>query len=267
MSMTARNVPVRDAASESTFRNLRRFNLIMGVFHLIQGILMLALSNDFTVPIKTFFLEFIEGEGLVTDPQTWFDLPFGPLIASFLFMSAIAHFTVSLPGVYEWYVRNLKRGINKARWVEYSFSASVMIVAIATLFGMYDIAALVALFALNAAMILFGWMMELHNQTTERTDWTAFIFGSIIGAVPWIVIGIYFVGSITSGEEVPGFVYAIYISLFLFFNIFAVNQFLQYKQVGRWKDYLYGEKVYIVLSLVAKTLLAWQVFFGTLQPS
>jgi len=182
-------------------------------------------------------------------------------------MSAIAHFTVSLPGVYEWYVRNLKRGINKARWVEYSFSASVMIVAIATLFGIYDIAALVALFALNAAMILFGWMMELHNQTTERTDWTAFIFGSIIGAVPWIVIGIYFVGSITSGEEVPGFVYAIYISLFLFFNIFAVNQFLQYKQVGRWKDYLYGEKVYIVLSLVAKTLLAWQVFFGTLQPS
>lgn len=267
MSTTARTVPVRDAASEGVFRNLRRFNLIMGVFHLIQGILMLALSNDFTVPIKTFFLEFIEGEGLVTDPQTWFELPFGPFVASFLFMSAIAHFTISLPGVYEWYVRNLKRGINKARWVEYSFSASVMIVAIATLFGIYDIAALVALFALNAAMILFGWMMELHNQTTEKTNWTAFIFGSIIGAVPWIVIGIYFVGSITSGENVPNFVYAIYISLFLFFNIFAVNQFLQYKQVGRWKDYIFGEKVYIVLSLVAKTLLAWQVFFGTLQPS
>jgi len=53
----------------------------------------------------------------------------------------------------------------------------LMIVAIATLFGIYDIAALVALFALNAAMILFGWMMELHNQTTQKTDWTALIFG------------------------------------------------------------------------------------------
>jgi hypothetical protein len=41
---------------------------------------------------------------------------------------------------------------------------------------------------------------------------------------------------------------------------------LQYKQVGKWKDYLYGEKVYIILSLVAKTLLAWQVFIGTLRP-
>lgn len=267
MSATARTIPIRNAASENTFRNLRRFNLIMGVLHLIQGLLMLALSNDFAVPIKTFFLEYVEGEGLVTNPETWFELPFGPLVASFLFMSAIAHFTISLPGVHDWYVRNLKRGINKARWVEYSFSASVMIVAIATLFGIYDIAALVALFALNAAMILFGWMMELHNQTTEKTNWTAFIFGCIVGAVPWIAIGIYFVGSVTSGENVPNFVYAIYVSLFVFFNIFAVNQYLQYKQVGRWKDYLFGEKVYIVLSLVAKSLLAWQVFFGTLQPA
>ena len=66
-----------------------------------------------------------------------------------------------------------------------------MIVAIATLFGMYDVAGLLALFALNAAMILFGWMMELHNQTTERTNWTAFIFGCIVGIVPWIAISAF----------------------------------------------------------------------------
>ena len=254
-------------ADASTFRRLRLFNVGMGVLHLIQGILMLVLSNDFTVPISTYFLRFEEGEGLVSNPDVWFELPLGPFIASFLFMSALAHFAVSSPGIYEWYVHNLKRGINKARWIEYSFSASVMIVAIATLFGMYDIAALVLIFALNAAMILFGWMMELHNQSTERVNWTAFIFGSIVGIVPWIAVGIYFVGSVTSGENVPNFVYAIYVSLFLFFNVFAVNQVLQYAQVGRWRDYVFGEKVYIVLSLVAKSLLAWQVFFGTLQPS
>jgi hypothetical protein len=42
---------------------------------------------------------------------------------------------------------------------------------------------------------------------------------------------------------------------------------LQYRKVGRWKDYLFGERMYIVLSLVAKSLLAWQIFFGTLRPS
>jgi hypothetical protein len=41
---------------------------------------------------------------------------------------------------------------------------------------------------------------------------------------------------------------------------------LQYKKVGKWADYLYGERVYIVLSLVAKSALAWQIFGGTLQP-
>ena len=62
----------------------------------------------------------------------------------------------------------------------------------------------------------------------------------------------------------PGFVYGIVVSLFVFFNIFALNQLLQYRAKGRWADYLFGENVYIVLSLVAKSLLAWQVFGGTL---
>ena len=50
-------------------------------------------------------------------------------------------------------------------------------------------------------------------------------------------------------------------------NTFSINMILQYKQVGKWKDYLYGERAYIWLSLLAKTCLAWQVFFGTYQPN
>ncbi|MBI0582557.1 MAG: heliorhodopsin HeR, partial [Methanomassiliicoccales archaeon] len=60
------------------------------------------------------------------------------------------------------------------------------------------------------------------------------------------------------------FVYGIMISIAFFFNVFAINMILQYKKVGKWKDYLYGERVYIILSLVAKTALAWQVFSGTM---
>ena len=42
---------------------------------------------------------------------------------------------------------------------------------------------------------------------------------------------------------------------------------LQYRKVGPWRDYAFGELAYIVLSLVAKSLLAWQVFAGTLRPA
>ncbi len=82
-------------------------------------------------------------------------------------------------------------------------------------------------------------------------------------SVPWLLIGIY-IWSPSNDASPPGFVYAIFVSLFVCFNSFALNMVLQYKRVGPWRDYLVGEGAYIVLSLTAKTALAWQVFGGTL---
>jgi hypothetical protein len=135
------------------------------------------------------------------------------------------------------------------------------------LVGVYDLSSLILIFSINACMIFFGYMMELHNQDRGRTSWAAFYFGCFAGIVPWVVIALYTIGANQYADtSVPDFVYAIMVSLFVFFNIFAVNQWLQYKQIGPWKDYLYGERVYIILSLVAKSALAWQIFFGTLRP-
>jgi len=66
--------------------------------------------------------------------------------------------------------------------------------------------------------------------------------------------------------KTPTFVYGIFASIFTFFNLFAINMVLQYKKIGPWKNYLYGERVYIILSLVAKSLLAWQVYSGVFAP-
>jgi hypothetical protein len=77
----------------------------------------------------------------------------------------------------------------------------------------------------------------------------------------------HFGGSLIAAKGgVPNFVIGIYVSIAVFFNLFAVNMYLQYRKVGKWKDYLYGERVYVLLSLIAKSALAWQVFFGTLRP-
>jgi len=253
-------------ANETTFLKLRRFNAVMGVFHLIQSGLMFILSNDNTWEVFYTYAKYIEGEGLVPQTAPFADIQLAPLVALFLLISAIAHFTLATVG-YDWYKRNLKRHMNPARWYEYSVSASLMIVIIAMLTNILDLGTLIALFALTAVMNLMGLMMELHNQTTERTDWTAYIIGCIAGIVPWIVIAISLVGaSVQSGGQIPDFVIGIYVSIAIFFNLFAVNMALQYKKIGKWRDYLYGERMYIVLSLVAKSALAWQIFFGTLQP-
>ncbi len=249
------------------YPGLRRFNLVMGFLHLIQGIFMIVVSNDTTYPIYTNFLGFnTETFELSPTPEVLYELPFGPAVALFLLLSAVAHFYLASFG-YGRYVSNLSRGMNPVRFYEYALSSSLMIVLIGMLSGVWDLGAIIAIFGINAMMNLFGIMMELHNQTTERTHWTAFIYGSIAGIVPWIVIVVYFVGSINSGEaKPPDFVYAIIPTLFVFFNIFAINMVLQYKKVGRWRDYLFGERVYIILSLSAKTVLAWLIFAGTLAP-
>jgi hypothetical protein len=255
-----------DEEPDSRFKKLRVFNGVMGFIHLFQGILMLALSSFENWSITTNYLKFIPSEGLQPATQTVLEFPLAPLVALFLFMSATAHFLLATV-LYNWYVKNLKKHMNKARWVEYSFSASLMIWIIAMLTGIYDIGTLIALFTLTMVMNLMGLMMEIHNQTTKKTDWTSYIIGCIAGFVPWLVIFISLISSqIYSGGEVPNFVIGIYISIAIFFNLFAINMILQYKKIWKWKDYLYGEKVYIILSLVAKSLLAWQVFAGTLRP-
>jgi hypothetical protein len=244
--------------------SLRKFNIFMAFLHAAQGVAILTLSTNFSLPVMSSYLKFeLATQKLVPNPQALFDLKIGPLVALFLFISALAHLAVSLPGINDWYNKNLVKGINVARWVEYSFSSSIMIIIIAMLVGIYDIATLILLFVVNASMILFGWLMELHNQTTQKTDWTSFIFGCIAGIAAWIAIALYLFGPT---DKAPTFVYWLYFSIFVFFNCFAINQVLQYKKVGNWKDYLYGERAYIILSLVAKSLLAWQVFGGTLRP-
>ncbi|MFA5771755.1 MAG: heliorhodopsin HeR [Thermoplasmata archaeon] len=247
-------------------KKLKTFNLAMGAFHLIQGLAMLALSNDFSLQVTRSFLRFDNAtKTLVPASVTVFNLRLGLLVASFLFMSAIAHFLIATV-LYKKYAAGLKNGINVYRWYEYSISASVMIVAIAMLVGIYDIGALILLFFMNMMMILFGLLMEKHNQLTQKTDWTPLVFGCIAGLIPWVVIAVYLLGAGGNGGGPPAFVYYIYVSIAVFFNCFVINMVLQYKKVGKWKDYLYGERMYVILSLVAKSALAWQVFAGTLRP-
>jgi hypothetical protein len=254
-------------SEERKFTGLRRFNLIMGALHLLQGVFMIVVSNDRTYPIFTNYLKFDTAtRSLVPNTQLVYELPFGIAVAVFLLISAVAHFYLGTVG-YSRYVANLKKGMNPIRFYEYALSSSLMIVLIGMLVGMWDLGSMILIFGLNAMMNLFGIMMELHNQHTERTNWTAFIYGSIAGIIPWIVIMMYFLGALnSSGAKPPAFVYAIIPTIFVFFNIFAINMVLQYKKVGRWADYLYGERVYIILSLLAKTALAWQIFAGTLAP-
>ena len=250
------------AVSAKTATKLRRYNVIMGTLHLAQAIAVLALANGFTLPVVATFGTNAPG---VEPPSVTalFDFRYAWGVAAFLLVSAVAHYVIASPGYFPRYIAGIERGRNYARWVEYSISSSIMIVLIAMLVGIADIAALLALAGVNASMILFGLLQEKYEAPGKNVSLISYWFGVIAGAIPWIAITIYLVSPGVSAEP-PAFVYGIFFSLFVFFNVFAVNMLLQYKKVGKWRDYLFGETAYVFLSLVAKSLLAWQVFAGTL---
>ena len=265
------------AKSAISFQYLKRFNIGAGILQLINGIAILSLTFLLKWPkgtdIYTFYLKFQHVSPTSTgifgspNPQVLFTLShLGVLLAAFPLISAIAHFTIAFPKNKS-YTENLKKGMNPYRWYEYAFSSSIMIWVIATFVGIWDFWSLAMIFLLNALMIMFGYLMELINQNTEKTNWSAFTLGSISGGFPWVVLFAYFTGDIIASQNsVPRFVYAIFIVYLILFMSFAVNMVLQYRGVGRWKDYLYGERAYIILSFVAKTLLVWLVFAGLFKP-
>ncbi len=269
MRTTAVTIP------EDRSRSLRRWNRFLVFAHGLQFVAMIAISSTTSLfePVVPTVKPIIEGgqfQGIEQTSVILLSVPLAWVIASFFAMSAIAHFLAGWP-LHARYEGWLARGMNPLRWVEYAFSSTVMIVAISYISYITDFPALVAIAGCNIAMNLFGWSMEAANEGRERPDWKHFIFGCIAGIMPWLAIFslLWAYGTqegLPVNAQIPAFVYVIIGSLFVAFNVFAITMVLQYRKIGRWRDYLYGEKTYMVLSLVAKSLLAWQVWSGTLRP-
>lgn len=270
---SVKQVAVKKTAPNSVFDKLNLWNLGLVLLHAGQGIAIILLSRSESLfPVTTNYLTtntLVNGEGapqLLSAQRNLFDVNLAYLVAAFFFMSAAAHLYIAT--IYrKKYEDGLSVGINRARWIEYGLSASTMMLAISMLVGVSDVSTLLLIFSATLVMNLLGLVMEVHNQTLAKTNWLGYIVGTIAGLVPWLVIGIYLIGANNYGSgQIPTFVYYIYGSIFVLFSSFAVNMYLQYKKKGRWSDYLYGEKIYMLLSLAAKSALAWQVFIGTLRP-
>jgi len=249
--------------TDGQIKPLRKWNISAGLLHLTSLISVVALSNSFSLPVTATYMAGPPGSTF-TNPILLFSNNVSYTIALFFGLSAFFHFFVASRKFFPRYAAGLKQNRNIFRWVEYSLSSSLMIFLIAQLNGISDYAALLAIFGINVSMILFGWLQEKYT-TPGDGQWLPFIFGCIAGIVPWIIIVTQLLSpGGPAGATAPGFVYGIVISLFVLFNCFALVQYKQYRARGKWANYLRGEKTYIILSLVAKSILAWQIFSATL---
>jgi len=252
-------VATASGVDEESLKTLRGWNLGLTVLHAAQAVAVLVLAGGFSIAVTGSFPTGPPGSAPAA-PEALFDVPIGAAIAVFLGLAAVDHL-VTATVARRRYEADLLGGINHFRWVEYSFSATLMVVLIGFYTGITEISAVIVIIGANVAMILFGDLQEAMNpHGRARTTMVPFWFGSLVGIAPWVAIAINLVGA----DTIPGFVYGIFVSLFVFFSSFAVNQWLQYRGVGPWRNYAFGEKSYLLLSLVAKSALAWQIFAGSL---
>lgn len=278
--------PEQAEAWNNEMARLKRFNLYCMAWHAFQGAFVFMVSylkqnlREYTLPAYTIFVNW-DNDYPVQDLQLWRHFNFLRMCSFFAILSAAAHGFVLLN--FDKYERDLRKSLNRFRWYEYALSSSLMIMLVMWLWGNLDVVQLSAIFVLNACMNLFGDLHELLNAGRDPKDlnWKPFIYGSVAGGLIWLLmffeIGYYltvFAGS--SNNYIPSWFWIALFEYFTLFNAFPINMVLQYKQWGPFNNekypllpnggYLRGEGVYQWLSLIAKTILLWQVALAAWSP-
>jgi hypothetical protein len=238
----------------------------------VQGVAILVLSQGTTYPIT---INYLTTDTLATQAagkmvlapamRHLFDVRIAWLVAALFFVLAIGHLLagLTLRKRYDSYIKNAN---NPLRWVSYGVASSIMLVTIGLLVGVYDIASLMMTVGLGLLSGLAYFVMERHNLVGKNINWLGYIAACFAVVIPVKALGTYLWGTKVYGSgKVSNFVYGIFASLAAFLVLFAANTYLSYKRKGRWADYTYGERVFMALSLVASTVLAWQIFFDILR--
>lgn len=251
--------------------NLRKWNTVLIVLNVVQGILILVLGKSAIFSVTTSYITTdtlaskVNGyNSLASSNHHLFDVNIVYLIAAFFFLSAIAHL-LAITFYRNQYEEGIARGINKLRWIEFAINGGIMLIIIGLLSGVYDFSSLLLIFVFNIIVNTTALTIETHNQARQNNCLT-FITGGLASILPWLVLAVYLVGTNVYGSGgIPTFVYWIYLSILLLFCGLVANMFLIYRKISLWVDYLYGERIYMILSLAIKTLLAWQIFAGILR--
>ena len=187
---------------------------------------------------------------------------------------------VKLFGVY---MRFLYKNVGPQRWLEYFFSASLMIFIMTVLLGLRDVHVLTLVVAMMATTILFGWLTEVHSMDYIENDakpytlwrwkltrrWTPgswrsrlqiHVLGYVPYAVMWQVIFAAFQDNIQIvSDSLPDFVHVAVIGSFIAFTGFGFVQLsLQIFPYGP-SLYWLGEVSYVVLSFTAKAQLGFVI--------
>lgn len=151
------------------------------------------------------------------------------------------------------------------RWIEYSLSATIMLIIIGLLSGVKDIQ---NYFVLITSAFAIMWTGQWFESSSGSMRWVPIIIGFVLLAGVFSVIFKSFSDRLKeakdAGFKVPSWLYAVVIVLFIFYASFG---FVPVAQILFKGDYRKYEYTYLTLSLVSKATLGLLVAIGFGQRS
>ena len=248
-------------------------HIVAAIFQFMQSFVLFAFSKEVEArsPIYTNYRSeynvLSEGFG-IPEPKQIAAISLTMFSGVCVLLSAFDHMLTVIPGIRPKYEHYLKRNQSPFRWIEYSISAAIMRTQVAMIAGVTDVHILVCVFALTGCCICFGLLMEPANARARADGYDINFFSLWFAFIPhlvtWSIIYCYFTVGITRGEDPPGYVGTILVALFILDGSFAAVFIMQWKEIGYFKDYVFGEFIFIMLSFTAKTFLAW-ITYGSVS--
>lgn len=260
-------------SSTDAYSHLRKWNGWLAVLCALEGgsILLLSVTRMFSVQtnyqtIDPIASQITHATIFASASRHLFDLNLAYIIAAFFGIAALAYL-LAATSYRTRYEADLKRKVNVLHWGTFAFTSSLMVLAVALLAGIGDLSTLLAIIVLNVVTGMVGLSKELLADGKATVKKLVCGIGCATGVLPWLVIAVYVFGAQAYGTAgMPGYMYWLFGSMVVLFGAAYVLMYLQHKGSGKWRDYLFVERAYMVVHFVTMTVLAWQVYAGTLRP-
>lgn len=271
-SKTAKTAKVTKAAPRKLHAKIPAatldiWNKTLVVMYLVQGLALLLLANAKNLTVTTQYqtpdpLASQGGELVrVNASRALFDVNLVYILVAILgvmFLARLAAATFYRSN----YEVELSEKTSRVRWLELGVSGGMMVVVVAMLAGVSDLGSLLMLFALTEIAAFSALLLE--QKVTSIINYNIGLKGLLL---PWLVVAGYLAASSVYGHaNTPAFVYWIFGTVAAGFGALLINTYLSAKQADKWADYVYVEKVYVVLSFVVVSALTWQIFYSLLRP-
>jgi hypothetical protein len=188
------------------------------------------------------------------------------LVVVFYYVTAIFHLIYASSSIYPLLI---KKRNNWLRWIEYSITSTIMINIIALMCTVKDTSTFILLNSCNIVMISLGQMVEEKIRAGESplvpmitSFFLLFSEFAVITREYLIHVGQIkdYIKTNPSIKPIPSWIPYMLIVLFLFFTSFGCVSI--YQAMHPDDDYEFIEKIYIILSLVAKTTLGVFMAYG-----